>query len=84
MYPNIYQSLLNFHTSFDRSIKSYANEVESEIMNEICGRIMLENLHPFRIHDAIYMTASEYARSYVDIKDLAIFLINNPGSNPLF
>lgn len=84
VYPNIYQSLLNFHTSFDRSIKSYANEVESEIMNEICGRIMLENLHPFRIHDAIYMTASEYARSYVDIKDLAIFLINNPGSNPLF
>lgn len=84
VYPNLYQSLLSFHEKFDRSIKSYANEVESKIMNEICGRIILENLHPFRIHDAIYMTASEHARSCVDIKDLAIFLINNPNLNPLF
>ena len=77
VYPNIYQSLLNFHTLFDKSIKSYANEVESEIMNEICGLIMSKNLHPFRIHDAVYMTESEYAKSCVNIKDMAIFLINN-------
>ena len=83
-YPAIYQSLLQFHDNNDCTIKSVANVVESEIMNPICDMIRCEGLHPFRIHDAIYMTKTEFEKSSVDIKGLVFHSINYPNIRPLF
>jgi hypothetical protein len=58
--------------------------VESEIMNPICDMIRCEGLHPFRIHDAIYMTKTEFEKSLVDIKGLVFHSINFPNIRPLF
>ncbi len=86
-FPEIYRNLIEFHNNQSEvTIKSIANEVESDIMNPICYRIMEEGLHPFRVHDAIYMTQSEYERSSTDIRDMVFFPINNPNPEckPLF
>ncbi len=78
-YPNIYNAIKTYNKESIKTLKSVANEVESEIMNPICDRIRAEGLHPFRIHDAIYMTQSEHACSKIKIKELAINFINFPN-----
>lgn len=76
-FPMVYSSMLEFHKSQNVSIKSVANKVESEIMNPICDRILNEGLHPFRLHDAIYMTTSEYNLLQVNINQLVYDTINH-------
>ncbi len=78
-YPNIYNAIKTYNKESIKTLKSVANEVESDIMNPICDRIRAEGLHPFRIHDAIYMTKSEHACSKIKIKELAINFINFPN-----
>lgn len=59
-YPHILQGLLDWHDRFPGvSIKSVANKVESDIMNPICDRLRGLGLHPFRIHDAVYLPEDE-------------------------
>ena len=58
-YPNIYQALIDWHKNQDIKIKRVANQVESEIMNSICDELRALGLHPFRLHDAIYLPQNE-------------------------
>ena len=58
-YPNIYNALLDWHNTQDIKIKRAANRVESKIMNSICDELRVLGLHPFRLHDAIYLPQNE-------------------------
>ena len=67
---------MDFHTDHDYTLKSVANIVESNIMNPICDRLIVFGLHPFRLHDAIYMTESEYRKVPFDITEEVYKAIN--------
>lgn len=58
-YPNIYNALLAWHNNQPFKIKRAANSVESKIMNSICDELRALGLHPFRLHDAIYLPQNE-------------------------
>lgn len=75
-FPAIFNALLSWHTHTEISIKSVANEVESDIINPICDQLIIEGLHPFRIHDAIYLPSNEIAHLTFNIKDAVIQHIN--------
>ena len=77
-FPEIYSALLSFHCSQSMTIKSVANEVESSIMNSICDMIRENGLHPFRIHDAIYLSEDESKLLKLNISQLVFSQINNP------
>lgn len=83
-FPAIFNALLSWHTLTDVSIKSVANQVESDIMNPICDRLITEGLHPFRIHDAIYLPDNEVPRLNLNIKEEVFERINNDlcSANP--
>ena len=68
-FPDIYRQMLHFHKSHDYTLKSVANMAESNIMNPICDKLMSFGLHPFRLHDAIYLTETEFkaSKSLIDI-----------------
>ena len=70
-------ALLSWHTLTDVSIKSVANQVESDIMNPICDRLIADGLHPFRIHDAIYLPENEVPQLNLNIKEEVFARINN-------
>ena len=76
-FPAIFNALLSWHTIADVSIKSVANQVESDIINPICDRLIEDGLHPFRIHDAIYLPENELPNLSFNIKEEAIKRINN-------
>ena len=85
-YPHILQGLLDWHDRFPGvSIKSVANKVESDIMNPICDRLRNIGLHPFRIHDAIYLPEDETCKVDFDINKAVFDYINRNGtaSSPL-
>lgn len=85
-YPHILQGLLDWHDRFPGvSIKSVANKVESDIMNPICDRLRGMGLHPFRIHDAVYLPEDETGRVDFDINKAVFDYINRNGtaSSPL-
>ena len=65
----IYGQMLHFHKSHDYTLKSVANMAESNIMNPICRKLMSFGLHPFRLHDAIYLTKTEFevSKSLINI-----------------
>ncbi len=80
-FPNILQGLLDWHNRFPGvSIKSVANKVESDIMNPICDRLRNLGLHPFRIHDAIYLPENETAKVDFDINNAVFYYINKNGT----
>ena len=83
-FPAIFNALLSWHTQTDVSIKSVANQVESDIMNPICDRLIAEGLHPFRIHDAIYLPENEVPQLNLNIKEEVFARINNDlcSANP--
>ena len=58
-YPNIFKALLDWHNNQPFKIKRAANRVESRIMNSICDELRVLGLHPFRLHDAIYLPQNE-------------------------
>ena len=58
-YPNIYNALLDWHNTQSIKIKRAANRVESNIMNPIYDDLRALGLHPFRLHDAIYLPQNE-------------------------
>lgn len=58
-YPNILKALLDWHNNQPFKIKRAANRVESKIMNSICDELRVLGLHPFRLHDAIYLPQNE-------------------------
>ena len=58
-YPNIFKALLDWHNNQSFKIKRAANRVESKIMNSICDELRALGLHPFRLHDAIYLPQNE-------------------------
>lgn len=77
-FPFIYNELLSWHKYTNRTtIKSVANEVESEIINPICDRLRSKGLHPFRIQDAIYLPSNEINMVDFDIKQEVFNYINN-------
>lgn len=77
-FPSIYSALLQYHTNNPGlSIKRVANEVESEIINDICDEIRQSGLHPFRVHDAIYMSEDESKMLTINIKEEVFKRINN-------
>ena len=80
-FPVLYSSMIDFHHTQKNTIKSVANVVESEIMNPICDRIQKEGLHPFRLHDAIYMTEKESNQSKVNINQMVYDTINHINTN---
>lgn len=85
-YPHILQGLLDWHDRFPGvSIKSVANKVESDIMNPICDRLRGLGLHPFRIHDAVYLPEDETCKVDFDINKAVFDYINRNGtaSSPL-
>ena len=75
-FPSIYRAIMDFHTDHDYTLKSVANIAESNIMNPICDRLVALGLHPFRLHDAIYMTESEYRKVPFDITEEVYKAIN--------
>lgn len=75
-FPGIYQSLIGYHLNHSMTIKSVANKVESEIMNDICDTIRKQGLHPFRIHDAIYLPQNECGLLTFDISQAVFEKIN--------
>ncbi|MBQ4127771.1 MAG: hypothetical protein IJD72_07375 [Alistipes sp.] len=75
-FPAIFKALLSWHTVTDESIKSVANRVESDIMNPICNQLIAEGLHPFRIHDAIYLPKNELSKLTIDIRSEVMSSIN--------
>lgn len=75
-FPSIFNALLLWHTHTEQSIKSVANEVESDIMNPICNQLIADGLHPFRIHDAIYLPENEVKNLPFNIKNEVMRAIN--------
>lgn len=75
-FPAIFNALLSWHTVTNVSIKSMANRVESDIMNPICEKLIVHGLHPFRIHDAIYLPENELPNIPFDIKEEVMASIN--------
>lgn len=75
-FPAIFNALLSWHTIADVSIKSVANRVESDIMNPICEQLIAHGLHPFRIHDAIYLPENELSKLAIDIRSEVMSRIN--------
>ena len=75
-YPNIYQALIDWHKNQDIKIKRIANQVESEIMNSICDELRALELHPFRLHDAIYLPQNEAEQIPCDINPKVYDYIN--------
>ena len=58
---------------------------ESNIMNPICDKLMSFGLHPFRLHDAIYLTKTEFkaSKSLINI-DKEIYGKINENFSKLF
>ena len=75
-YPNIYQALIDWHKNQNIKIKRIANQVESEIMNSICDELRELELHPFRLHDAIYLPQNEVEQIPFDINQRVYDYIN--------
>ena len=75
-YPNIYNALLDWHNTQDIKIKRAANRVESNIMNPICDDLRIIGLHPFRLHDAIYLPQNEVEQIPFDINQRVYDYIN--------
>lgn len=75
-FPSIYRAIMDFHTDHDYTLKSVANIVESNIMNPICDRLIVLGLHPFRLHDAVYMTESECRKIPFEITEEVYKAIN--------
>lgn len=79
-FPAIFNALLSWHTQTEVSIKSVANQVESDIMNPICDRLIADGLHPFRIHDAIYLPENEVPQLNLNIKEEVFERINHEAT----
>ena len=75
-YPNIYNALLDWHNTQSIKIKRAANRVESNIMNPICDDLRMIGLHPFRLHDAIYLPQNEVEQIPFDITQRVYDYIN--------
>ena len=75
-FPEIYDGLIHFHCNHDYTIKSKANEIESDIMNNVCDNLRLSGLHPFRVHDAIYLPDNEQQLLQFDINQVVYDQIN--------
>ena len=75
-YPNIYNALLDWHNTQSIKIKRAANRVESNIMNHICDDLRIIGLHPFRLHDAIYLPQNEVEQIPFDINQRVYDYIN--------
>ena len=84
-FPGIYGQMLHFHKSHGYTLKSVANLAESNIMNPICRKLMSFGLHPFRLHDAIYLTKTEFeaSKSLIDI-DKEVYEKINENFSKLF
>ena len=82
-YPNIYAALLDWHNTQNIKIKRAANRVESNIMNPICDDLRIIGLHPFRLHDAIYLPLNEIDIVPFSIKQRVCDHINKRGHSKL-
>ena len=80
-YPNIYNALLDWHNTQSIKIKRAANRVESKIMNSICDELRALGLHPFRLHDAIYLPQNEVDKVPFNINERVHNYINT--RNPM-
>ena len=80
-YPNIFKALLDWHNNQPFKIKRAANRVESRIMNSICDELRVLGLHPFRLHDAIYLPQNEVDKVPFNINERVYNYINT--RNPM-
>ncbi len=59
-FPAVYRALTRWRVWYPgETLKSVCNEVESDLMNPVCDRLRAEGLHPFRVHDAVYLPEDE-------------------------
>lgn len=60
-YPHIRDAIFDYNknNTEHHKLKSVANEVESDYMNAFCHELYSMGLHPFRVHDAIYLPENE-------------------------
>ena len=79
-FPHIYQALMEWHKYQPVTVKRAANRVESDIMNPICDDLRRIGLHPFRLHDAIYLPEDEAAHIPFDINQRVYDYINDGTS----
>ena len=80
-YPTIFKGLLDWHKTQIIKIKRAANRVESRIMNSICDDLRCLGLHPFRLHDALYLPKNEVDKVPFNIKERVYDYINK--NNPM-
>ena len=67
---------MDWHNTQSIKIKRAANRVESNIMNPICDDLRALGLHPFRLHDAIYLPQNEVEQIPFDITQRVYDYIN--------
>ena len=71
---------MGWHKYQPVTVKRAANRVESDIMNPICDDLRSIGLHPFRLHDAIYLPEDEAASIPFDINQRVYDYINGTGA----
>ena len=79
-FPHIYQALMDWHKYQPVTVKRAANRVESDIMNPICDDLRSIGLHPFRLHDAIYLPEDDAACIPFDINQRVYDYINGTSA----
>ena len=66
----------------DVTIKSVCNEVESDLMSPVCDALRAGGLHPFRVHDAVYLPEDEIRLQESDIKDSVFRMLDDACRTP--
>ena len=77
-FPGVCRALSRWHERFpDVTIKSESNRVESDLMNPVCDALRAGGLHPFRVHDAVYLPEDEIRLQESDIKDSVFRMLDD-------
>ena len=82
-FPGVCKALSRWRERFpDVTIKSVCNEVESDLMNPVCDVLRAAGLHPFRVHDAVYLPEYENRLQESDIKDSVFRMLDDACRTP--
>lgn len=82
-FPGVCRALSRWRNRFpDVTIKSECNRVESDLMNPVCDALRAASLHPFRVHDAVYLPEDEIRLQESDIKDSVFRMLDDACRTP--
>ena len=82
-FPGVCRALSRWRERFpDVTIKSECNRVESDLMNPVCDALRAGGLHPFRVHDAVYLPEDEIRLQESDIKDSVFRMLDDACRTP--